>query len=60
MSSGFRIFETLELAEALGCAAVVTLNSEEDPGDLADLIEYAYGTAATKWGAQRIADGHRL
>ena len=36
---------------------MITLNNEEEPGDLADLIEYAYGSAGTAWGAQRIQDG---
>ena len=26
--------------------------------DMADLVEYCYGNASTRWGAQRIQDGH--
>lgn len=56
-SQGWRIFEFLDLCERLGVQAVVTLNSEETPEDLADLVEYAYGGAATVWGALRVQDG---
>ena len=41
MSGGWRIFEFLELCEALKVSAVVTLNNEETAADLVDLMEYA-------------------
>lgn len=56
-SQGWRIFEFLDLCERLGVQAVVTLNNLEEPEDLADLVEYAYGNAGTAWGALRIHDG---
>jgi hypothetical protein len=57
-SGGFKIFEFLDLCEATGAAAcVVTLNLNEDVADLEDLVEYAYGSTASAWGAQRVRDG---
>eukprot|EP00929_Paragymnodinium_shiwhaense_P114278 TRINITY_DN8261_c1_g4_i1.p1 TRINITY_DN8261_c1_g4~~TRINITY_DN8261_c1_g4_i1.p1 ORF type:complete len:709 (+),score=93.64 TRINITY_DN8261_c1_g4_i1:54-2129(+) len=57
MSAGWRIFEFLDLCEALGVQAVVTLNNEEAAADIEDLMEYAYGNSKTRWGTQRIMDG---
>lgn len=57
-SNGFGIFEFLQLGEALGIEAVPSLNIEESATDIRDLMDYLYGPASTKWGAQRIADGH--
>lgn len=57
-SNGFGIFEFLELGEAMGIEAVPSLNIDETPGDIRDLMEYLYGSAATPWGARRMADGH--
>lgn len=57
-SNGFGIFEFLQLGEAMGIEAVPSLNIDETPEDVRDLMDYLYGSAQTKWGAQRIADGH--
>jgi hypothetical protein len=57
-SNGFGIFEFLQLGEALGIEAVPSLNIDESPDDIRDLMEYLYGSAHTKWGARRAADGH--
>jgi len=56
-SQGWRVFEFLELCEALGVQGVVTLNNLETPGDLADLVEYAFGGPETAWGQRRIDEG---
>ena len=58
-TAGWKIFETLELCEALGIeACVITLPVTETVADLEDLIEYAFGNATeTKWGAMRKKDG---
>eukprot|EP00933_Yihiella_yeosuensis_P007713 TRINITY_DN11286_c1_g1_i1.p1 TRINITY_DN11286_c1_g1~~TRINITY_DN11286_c1_g1_i1.p1 ORF type:complete len:726 (-),score=94.82 TRINITY_DN11286_c1_g1_i1:113-2164(-) len=55
-SQGWRIFEFLDLCEKMGVLAVVTINNNETPEDLADLVEYAFGSNNTAWGRQRIAD----
>ncbi|MCM8732449.1 alpha-L-arabinofuranosidase C-terminal domain-containing protein [Hephaestia sp. GCM10023244] len=57
-SNGFGLFEFLQLGEALGVEAVMSLNIDETPEDIRDLMDYLYGSAATTWGARRIADGH--
>ena len=57
-SNGFGIFEFLQLGEALGIEAVPSLNIDESAADIRDLMDYLYGSANTRWGAQRIADGH--
>jgi alpha-L-arabinofuranosidase len=57
-SNGFGIFEFLQLGEALGIEAVPSLNIDESPDDIRDLMEYLYGDPQTPWGAKRVADGH--
>jgi alpha-L-arabinofuranosidase len=57
-SNGFGIFEFLQLGESLGIEAVSSLNIDETPNDIRDLMDYLYGSNATAWGARRIADGH--
>jgi alpha-L-arabinofuranosidase len=57
-SNGWGIFDFLRLGEAMGIEAVPSLNIDESPSDIADLMDYLYGPASTKWGAQRVADGH--
>jgi len=52
------MFEMVDLCDYLGCETVVTINNLEDPEDMGDFVEYAWGDASTKWGSQRIADGH--
>ena len=49
-SASWRIAEFLNLCEASGTFAVVTLNNFETPTDLADLVEWAHGNASTVWG----------
>lgn len=59
-TAGWKIFETLELCEALGIekGCVITLPVTETVADLEDLVEYAFGdSVGTKWGALRAKDG---
>jgi len=58
-SSAFRLFEVLELCEAGEVECVLTLNNEETPEDMADLLEYCFGSTQTTWGALRAADGRK-
>lgn len=57
-SNGFGIFEFLQLGEALGIEAVPSLDIDEKPWDVRDLMEYLYGSVDGRWGALRAADGH--
>jgi alpha-L-arabinofuranosidase len=57
-SNGFGIFEFLQLGEALGIEAVPSINMDETPADVRDLMDYLYGSSDTEWGRHRIADGH--
>jgi hypothetical protein len=58
-SPGWRVFEFLQMCEGAQVPAVVTLNNEETPADMADLVEYAYGDKdSTTWGKRRASDGH--
>ncbi|WP_160573677.1 RICIN domain-containing protein [Actinomadura physcomitrii] len=57
-SNGWGIFDFLQLGEAMGIEAVPSLNIDEKPSDIADLMDYLYGPATTEWGAKRVADGH--
>jgi hypothetical protein len=60
-SSSWGIFEFLNLCEAQALAAcVVTLNSAEELEDVADFVEYAFGSETSVWGALRARDGHAL
>ncbi|MBB3695242.1 alpha-L-arabinofuranosidase C-terminal domain-containing protein [Sphingomonas sp. BK580] len=59
-SNGFGIFEFMQLGEALGVEAVPSLNIDEKPEDVRDLMDYLYGPATTTWGSRRHADGHAL
>ncbi|CAJ1366809.1 unnamed protein product, partial [Effrenium voratum] len=56
-SSGFRIFETLELCEAAEVECAITINNKETPLDMADFIEYCFGGRSTPWGNIRAEDG---
>jgi Alpha-L-arabinofuranosidase C-terminal domain/Ricin-type beta-trefoil lectin domain-like len=57
-SNGWGIFDFLQLGEAMGIEAVPSLNIDESPSDIADLMDYLYGPTTTRWGAQRAMDGH--
>jgi alpha-L-arabinofuranosidase len=57
-SNGWGIFDFLDFCEAAGFLAVVDLNMDETPQDLADFVEYANGPADSAWGKRRSSDGH--
>ncbi len=57
-SNGWGIFDFLDFCEAAGFLPVVDLNMDEAPGDLADFVEYANGSADRPWGRRRAGDGH--
>ena len=53
----------MSFAQLLGCAQVPAAADGEQPtsrpitpDDLADLVEYSFGDASTKWGKMRIED----
>ena len=48
----------VDMCEAIGCAAIITVNDQERPEDMADFVEYCWGDASTPWGSRRVADGH--
>ena len=71
LEAGWGPFEFIDMCEAAGILPVVTTTAQSTAGhgvgalpaccapeDMADLIEYTHGNASTKWGKQRIADGH--
>lgn len=55
---GWGPFEMIDYAAALGAEPVITTTMTSSPEEFADLIEYCHGNASTKFGQQRIADGH--
>ena len=61
---GWGIFEALQMCEAMGIQAVITLRSTESYQDLADLISYLFAPVSSasgegaKWAQLRAADGH--
>ncbi|MFO0960566.1 MAG: alpha-L-arabinofuranosidase C-terminal domain-containing protein [Isosphaeraceae bacterium] len=57
-SNGWGIFEFLQFCEAAGFEAIVDLNLDETPQDLADFVEYTNGPADSPWGKKRVEDGH--
>lgn len=57
-TNGWGIIDFLNLCEAAGFESIPAFSADETPQDLADFIEYAKGSAQTRWGRQRITDGH--
>lgn len=55
-------FEMIDMCDAAGFEPIITTTGQSGkccaPEDMADLVEYCWGGASTKWGALRIADGH--
>lgn len=51
---GFGMFEMLDVLEAMGVEAIVTMSRNHSTEDVGDLVEYAYGNETTPWGAVRI------
>lgn len=60
--SGWGPFEFVDMCNAAGITPVLTTQAQDGeccaPEDMADLVEYCYGGPSSKWGAQRVADGH--
>ena len=57
-TNGFGIEEFLQLCEAAGFVPSFAVNIDEEPQDMADMIEYLNGAVTSKWGAIRAANGH--
>ncbi len=57
-STGWGIFDFLNLGEAMGVQAIPSINVNETPQDISDLMDYLFAPATDRWGAQRAADGH--
>lgn len=57
-SNGWGILDFLDFCEAAGFLAVVDLNMDETPQDLADFVEYVNGPADSPWGRKRADNGH--
>lgn len=58
-TNGFGIVEFVQFARAAGMEPAFALNIEDDPQDVARLIEYLNGNTATPMGRQRALDGHK-
>ena len=58
-SNGWGIIDFLATCKAAGILAIPDFNIDESPQDMVDFLEYANGTADSKWGSQRVADGFR-
>jgi len=56
--AGWGPFEMIDMCTALGIEPIITTSESDTPEQFADLVEYAWGNASTKLGAQRTADGH--
>eukprot|EP01051_Picozoa_sp_SAG22_P002957 SAG22_NODE_138_length_18031_cov_5.796621_5_plen_183_part_00 len=57
--AGFGPFEMIEMCNQLGIEPVITTTATSSPVELAALVEYCLGDAATTpMGQQRAADGH--
>jgi alpha-L-arabinofuranosidase len=57
-TNGFGIEEFLIFCKAAGFEPVVSINVEETPQDVADLIDYLNGPVTTEWGRRRAENGH--
>ena len=57
-TNGFGIEEFLQLCEAAGFVPSFAVSIDEDPQDMADMVEYLNGSVTTVWGAKRAANGH--
>ncbi len=57
-SNGWGIFDFLNFCDAAGFLGIPDVNCNETPQDMTDFMEYVNGPANSKWGRQRVADGH--
>jgi alpha-L-arabinofuranosidase len=54
----FGFIEMLQLAEVIDAECIIGMSMDETSQDISDFVEYVNGSADTKWGARRVADGH--
>ncbi|GAB6008652.1 family 16 glycoside hydrolase [Dysgonomonas reticulitermitis] len=57
-TNGFGIEEFLQFCEVAGFTPSFAINIEEDPNDMADMIEYLNGPVTSEWGKKRAENGH--
>lgn len=57
-SNGWGIPDFMDFCEAAGLEYIPAFNLDETPPDMADFIEYAKGTARSRWGSKRAATAH--
>ena len=57
-TNAFGIEDFLKFCEAAGFTPAFAINIEEDPQDIADIVEYLNGSVSTKWGKKRAQNGH--
>jgi hypothetical protein len=57
-TNGFGIEDFLQFCEKAGFVPAFSVSIEEDPQDMADMIEYFNGSVISKWGAVRAQNGH--
>ena len=57
-SNGWGIFDFLSFCEAAGFLGIPAVNMDESPQAMSDFMEYANGSAESKEGRLRAADGH--
>jgi len=57
-TNGWGIIDFMNMCEAMGIVGIPDFRSGETPADMADFVEYENGSANTKWGKKRVADGH--
>lgn len=57
-TNGFGIEDFLKVCEAAGFTPSFAVNIEEDPQDMADMIEYLNGSVTSEWGGKRAENGH--
>ena len=58
-TNGFNIKEFVEFASAAEYTLSFAVNINDKPEDVAAMVEYFNGDANTKWGSQRVRDGHK-
>jgi alpha-L-arabinofuranosidase len=57
-TNGFGFEDFLIFCKTAGFEPVVSINVEETPQDVADLIDYLNGPVTTEWGRRRAENGH--
>lgn len=57
-TNGFGIEEFVKFCEAANFTAAFAVNIEEDPQDMADMVEYLTGATTSEWGKKRAENGH--